>query len=66
MTFGLEQCNGQDVFTGRDTIAGRKGKFELIGPDRLNNLYNEADENAKLEGFTIDHKEPGKSEDVRP
>ncbi|HXY35338.1 MAG TPA: hypothetical protein VEI07_13995 [Planctomycetaceae bacterium] len=40
----------------------RKGKFGLAGPDRLNNLYNDPDKNATVEGFAIDHKAPGKSD----
>lgn len=40
----------------------RRGKFGLTGPDRLNNLYNDPDKNAKLEGFEIDHQAPGKTD----
>jgi hypothetical protein len=32
------------------------------GPDALNNLYNDPDVNGKKTQFTIDHKEPGKSD----
>jgi hypothetical protein len=42
----------------------QKGKFGLVGPDRLNNLYNDPDKNATVEGFTIDHQAPGKSDYV--
>jgi hypothetical protein len=39
-----------------------RGKFGVVGPDRLNNLYNDPDKNAKVEEFTIDHQAPGKSD----
>jgi hypothetical protein len=43
-------------------ILRERGKFGLIGPDKLNNLYNDPDKNATIAEFTIDHKAPGKSD----
>ncbi|HEX4071656.1 MAG TPA: hypothetical protein VHX68_10810 [Planctomycetaceae bacterium] len=43
-------------------ILREKGKFGLIGPDKLINLYNDPDKNSNISEFTIDHKAPGKSD----
>ena len=43
-------------------ILRERGKFGLIGPDKLNNLYNDPDKNSNIPEFTIDHKAPGKSD----
>jgi len=43
-------------------ILRAKGKLGLIGPDKLNNLYNDPDKNSSIPEFTIDHKDPGKSD----
>ncbi len=42
-------------------ILREKGKFGLIGPDKLNNLYNDPDKNSSIPELTIDHQAPGKS-----
>ena len=39
-----------------------KGKAGLLGPDKLNNLYNDPDKNSGIAGFTIEHKSPGESD----
>jgi hypothetical protein len=42
-------------------VLRRKGPQNFIGPDALNNLYNDPDLNAKsLPQFVIDHEKPGK------
>ena len=43
-------------------ILRERGKFGLIGPDKLNNLYNDPDKSSNIPEFTIDHKAPGKSD----
>jgi hypothetical protein len=43
-------------------ILREKGKFGLIGPDKLSNLYNDSDKNSNIPEFTIDQKAPGKSD----
>jgi hypothetical protein len=54
------------VATGTYVVAiallrrGRPGSFR--GPDSLQNLYNDPEKNADLEGFKIDLKPPGKSD----
>ena len=41
----------------------RKGQGNFIGPDALNNLYNDPDANAKAHPeFAIDHQAPGKTD----
>jgi hypothetical protein len=41
----------------------RKGLRNLLGPDGLNNLYNDPDANAKSHPeFVIDHQAPGKTD----
>jgi hypothetical protein len=42
-------------------VLKKKGKVGLIGPDRLNNLYNDPDTNGKILEFNVDHQAPGKS-----
>jgi hypothetical protein len=34
----------------------------LLGPDRLNNLYNDPDKNATIAEFRIDHRAPGRTD----
>jgi hypothetical protein len=36
----------------------------LLGPDQLNNLYNDPDQNAKIPEFNIVHEAPGKEDYV--
>ena len=36
----------------------------LLGPDQLNNLYNDPEKNAGIPEFTIDHQAPGKRDYV--
>lgn len=36
----------------------------LLGPDQLNNLYNDPEKNAKVSEFNIDHHGPGKEDYV--
>jgi hypothetical protein len=36
----------------------------LLGPDQLNNLYNDPEKNEKLPEFHIDHQAPGKEDYV--
>jgi hypothetical protein len=43
-------------------ILRERGKFGLVGPDKLNNLYNDPDKNVNVPELTIDHKAPGKSD----
>ncbi len=43
-------------------ILKERGKFGMVGPDKLNNLYNDPDKNADIAEFKIDHKAPGKSD----
>lgn len=35
-----------------------------VGPDQLNNLYNDPDKNLEKTGFVIEHKKPGKTDYV--
>jgi hypothetical protein len=37
-------------------------KMGLLGPDQLNNLYNDPDKNANIKDFVIDHQSPGKTD----
>ncbi len=39
-----------------------KGKIGDLGPDKLNNLYNDPDKNSTIPEFVIDHQAPGKSD----
>ncbi len=39
----------------------RKAKSALVGPDQLENRYNDPDKNAKNPEFVIEHKAPGKT-----
>jgi hypothetical protein len=43
-------------------ILKEKGKFGLIGPDKLNNFYNDPDKNANVAEYAVEHKAPGKSD----
>jgi hypothetical protein len=43
-------------------ILRAKGKIGDIGPDKLNNLYNDPDKNSTIPEFVIDHQAPGKSD----
>ncbi|HEV7998717.1 MAG TPA: hypothetical protein VGP63_02480 [Planctomycetaceae bacterium] len=43
-------------------VLRRKGQGNFIGPDVLNNLYNDPDLNGKTTQFVIDHKAPGKKD----
>jgi hypothetical protein len=44
-------------------VLRRKGQGNFIGPDVLNNLYNDPDANANSHPeFVIDHKAPGKTD----
>lgn len=43
-------------------VLTKKGKKGDVGPDALNNLYNDPDVNAKTPEFVIDHQSPGKSD----
>ncbi len=45
-------------------VLRKKGKLGLVGPDRLKNLYNDPDENAKVAELNIDHHAPGKTDYV--
>jgi hypothetical protein len=69
----LVRENGQFTFTEDGIAAGhyvlafavlrRKGPGNFIGPDALNNLYNDPDVNAKSHPeLVIDHKPPGKTD----
>ena len=40
----------------------KKGRFGLLGPDLLNNHYNDPDKNADNKEFSIDHQAPGKTD----
>jgi hypothetical protein len=39
----------------------RQPKSALLGPDQLENRYNDPDQNAKIPEFVIEHKAPGKT-----
>jgi hypothetical protein len=43
-------------------VLRRKGQGNFIGPDQLNNLYNDPDVNAKSLEFVIEHQAPGKKD----
>jgi hypothetical protein len=44
-------------------VLRRKGPQNFVGPDALNNLYNDPDVNAaKFPQFVIDHQAPGKKD----
>jgi hypothetical protein len=44
-------------------VLKRKGQGNFVGPDQLNNLYNDPDVNAKdFPQFVIDHQKPGKKD----
>ena len=44
-------------------VLRRKGPGNFVGPDALNNLYNDPDVNAKnFPEFVIDHQKPGKTD----
>jgi hypothetical protein len=69
----LVKENGQFTFTEDGIAPGhyvlafavlrRKGPGSFIGPDGLNNLYNDPDVNAKSHPeLVIDHKPPGKTD----
>jgi hypothetical protein len=69
----LVKENGQFTFTEDGIAPGhyvlafavlrRKGPGNFIGPDGLNNLYNDPDVNAKSHPeLVIDHKPPGKTD----
>jgi len=59
---------GDGVGAGKYVVAIVELKFDkrkgYIGPDGLKNLYNDPDKNAKVDGFVIDHKSPGKADYV--
>jgi len=45
------------------SVLRRKGPQNFVGPDGLNNLYNDPDVNAKdFPQFVIDHESPGKKD----
>jgi len=39
-----------------------RSKIGMVGPDKLNNLYNDPDANSKVAAFVIEHQAPGKSD----
>jgi hypothetical protein len=39
-----------------------RSKIGMVGPDKLNNLYNDPDANSKVAALVIDHQAPGKSD----
>jgi hypothetical protein len=39
-----------------------RSKIGMIGPDKLNNLYNDPDANSKVAALVIEHHAPGKSD----
>jgi hypothetical protein len=39
-------------------ILSKEGKLGLVGPDKLNNLYNDPDKNSNIPEFKIDHQSP--------
>lgn len=41
-------------------VLRRKGPGNFVGPDALNNLYNDPDANQKDATFVIEHQAPGK------
>jgi hypothetical protein len=59
-------ANGDGIKAGKYIVTfavlKKKGKIGLIGPDRLNNLYNDPDKNGKIAEFNVDHQAPGKSD----
>jgi hypothetical protein len=40
----------------------QRDKGALVGPDQLENRYNDPDKNAKNPEFVIEHKAPGKTD----
>lgn len=57
---------GDGIAAGKYVVAIVELKFDkrkgYAGSDGLKNLYNDPEQNAKLDGFVIDHKAPGKSD----
>ncbi len=43
-------------------VLRRKGPGNFVGPDSLNNLYNDPDVNAQSGQFVIEHQSPGKKD----
>jgi hypothetical protein len=65
--FGFSTLGQQDgIAPGKYIVTfgvfERRAKFGFIPPDKLHNLYSDPDANAKLPGFVIDHKAPGKND----
>ena len=64
---GSFKFNDDGIYPGHYVLAfavlRRKGQGNFIGPDSLNNLYNDPDVNAKnFPQFAIDHQAPGKKD----
>jgi hypothetical protein len=57
---------GDGVAAGKYVVVFVELRFDkrkgYVGPDGLMNLYNDPDKNAKMDGFVIEHKAPGKTD----